>query len=944
MRFTLQEFVEQGLADSPPELRLAGEAVVRAVKAGDWSHLDLDAQAAALVMGRPEQTAPWLLALAATEPVRALQLALRTARLTLRFSMVGGRLSRVLDRPVRKPAAQLPPPELWLALRRAFDAAPLLRTQGLTVLGQVDDLRLRAATAFVFPAEPGLWTEAEHRRGLSLEDPSDAVFILFATLRDVPALATSASWPPPARLLKALPDAQLEEALLLIRDDLLAAQRRKRESVKQAALDVRPHLANITSPDSLATLALLDPTEELIAQAESLVDAAEPAELILRRSFIDGWKAELRAATIPRDAPWRSPWGARVRTGGPFPGHPERSRGASEVSVPGRAGPSTPLGMNGSVVPPALTPGEWERTWKARPVPPELQLAWSALKERTDVRPWEVSFILGIGPAVLPQLRAWARREPALLAATQEVDDGGLDEALLLAWNSRRVQLSLASREFVRRFPRRAHEAAIRLCFAEAPKERATGVIVLRALERDAAPSIAALPPDQRAWIDAQLAANPPLPARRPALPGFLRLAALPLVLTHDGAHALSADALTDLLAVLKAAPPDDNSALLEVTAGLSAASLEALCGALFRQWLAAGAPPKEKWALNALAHFPSEPWATVVGALCQQWAQGGFPARAQDAVAVLGRMGTRVALAEVHRLSTRIRTVALRARARLAFQEAASRLGLAADELEDRLIPELGPLHGATLTLDAALRPVLTRDGREVPLPDVVKRAAKSLKPAVARLERAMCEGAAFGAFHFTETWGMHPLLRALAERVVWGVFRGPTRIGLFVPTTPSQGDALPLTETTTVRPVHPLELTEAELTRARPWVPARQPFEQLDRACYPAAGLRSRMQALAHHEVPVVALLALERMGWERGPVVDGGSWVDLTRRGEGWHVSLHFEPGIWAGDPNANDVQRITGTELEAVGPLPPRIASELQRDLVRSLSLRSGERAG
>ena len=61
MRFTLQDFVEQGLAESPPELRRAGGAVVRAAQTDDWSRL---------------------------------------------------------DRPTRKPASQLPPPEFWLALRR----------------------------------------------------------------------------------------------------------------------------------------------------------------------------------------------------------------------------------------------------------------------------------------------------------------------------------------------------------------------------------------------------------------------------------------------------------------------------------------------------------------------------------------------------------------------------------------------------------------------------------------------------------------------------------------------------------------------------------------------------------------------------------------------------------------------------------------------------------
>jgi hypothetical protein len=56
-----------------------------------------------------------------------------------------------------------------------------------------------------------------------------------------------------------------------------------------------------------------------------------------------------------------------------------------------------------------------------------------------------------------------------------------------------------------------------------------------------------------------------------------------------------------------------------------------------------------------------------------------------------------------------------------------------------------------------------------------------------------------------------------------------------------------------------------------------------------------------------------------------------MELTRRGEGWSLTLHFEPGIWAGDPAANEQQIITGSQLEPEGALPPRVASELQREL-------------
>lgn len=912
MRFQLQDFVEAGLSDSPAELRQAGDAVVRAVRSGDWSALSLDARAAALVMGKPEQTLAWLQQRAARDPVDAAVLAVRSAQLYLRFAMREGSLVRVLDVPMRKPPGQLPQPAFWLALRRAFDAAPEQRPSALAALPSLNDLRVRAAVSFVFPDEPSLWTDEHRRLAQEVEDAGDELFLLFATVRGLPAVAAAQAWPPPTRLLEALPDALLLEAQGLMHDQRLAHQRRQRASVQAAQRDVRPLFENITAPDALATLEHLTATEALCAQATMFLAelGGQPEEQTLRRSFSDAWCRELAWDGPARDAPWASPW----------------------TKAPRRKDAARPP------PPPPLEPGQWEQHWSPRAVPPEVQLAWSALQGRTDVRPWEVAFVLELGPLVLPQLRSWARREPALLTATQDLDDGGLDEALLLAWSSRRVQLSLAAREFARRHAPRARRAAIRLCFSALPKERSTGVTVLKTLQRDGLPELDALTPAQRAWVDAQLSARPPLPPRRPPLPAFLRCSSLPPVTTADGAHALAEDALVDLLAVFKAAPADDSTALQQLTAGLSSSSLERLVGDVFRQWLSHGAPPKEKWALNALGHFPSDAWAQVVGALCQQWAQGGFPARAQDAVAVLGRMGTRVALREVHRLATRIRTLALRARAKLAFQEAALRLGLSSDELEDRLVPEVGELEGATLTIDASLRPVLARHGRVLPPTDALKAAAKALKPAAARLERVMSEGPGFGAVHFTETWGMHPLLHALAVQVLWGAFKHGHRVGLFVPGVPAHGDDVPLDDDTTVRPVHPLELSDAELERARGWVPKRQPFEQLERAWYPAGELRARLDGLVRQQVNTAALLQLERLGWERGPMADGGAWMDVARRGDGWHVALHFEPGIWALDPRANETQTITGVELEPAGFLSPRVASELQRDLVKCFFIR------
>ncbi len=907
VRFSLQTFVELGLRAAPADLRALGERVLRSA---DWNGLDLDAQAVALVLGKPDEVGPWLLALAPKEPVRAVALAIQQSRLTLRFALLDGKVTRVLDHAARVSVAQLPPPAFWLSLRKALDQAPELRGEVLEVIhaAPVRDLRLRAALSFLAPGDASLWTPADHRAALALEDPVDAGFILFGLLRELPAVATAATWPPPTRLLKGLTDAQLEDLSVLLRDEKLLEQRRRRAEVRRAEVDVRPLLAAVTDRDALLTLGLVTPSPALLEQVVGSPAPDDPAEAILRDSFIQGWARELHREGPPRDAPWRSPWLER----------------------------ETPLVPRAKTPPPGpvAPPGMWESSWKPTRVSPGVRAMWRALEPREDVRPWQLTEVLELGPVLLPRLRAWVRREPALLVALQDLDDGGLDEALVLAWSSRRRPLAMAAREFARRYPARANGAALRLCFSALPKERAIGAVALRALERGAAQELAALSAEQRAWIDGLLDARPELPARRPALPEFLRLAALPPVVTRDGLHALDDAALRELLSVMKTTPPEDGTPLLRCVAPYDTESLATFAGAVFRQWLAAGAPPREKWALFALGHHPSDAWATVVGALCQQWAQGGFPSRAQDGVAVLGHMGNRVALGEVHRLATRIRTVGLRSRARQAFQEAAARLGLSQYELEDRLVPDLALPVGTTLRLDGNLRPVLLRAGKSVPPSDELKRAVKAMKPAVLRLERLMIEGPPLGALHFTETWGMHPLLRPLAERVAWGIYRRGARVGLFVPGTPPQGDVVPLEEDVGVRPLHPIELVGGERAQVAAWLPGKGPFEQLERACFAAGALQGRLEAMIDADVSVVGLLGLERLGWERGPVLEGGFSTDLTRRGEAWSVTLRFDPGLSPADPLSWDRQIVTAVRLDAAQPLEPRVASEVQRDLLKS----------
>lgn len=888
VRFTLQKGVQAGLVASPPDLRALGEAVV----AGP-AH-SLDAQAVALVLGRSDETDSALLELTASEPVRALALTLRMVPLGLRFALVNGSVVRVLERVPRKLTSQLPGPKLWLALRRGFDAAPMLRAEALApVLTALPaDPRVRACLAFVFPHAP-LWSDADAEQ---LVDAPE--LLLLALLRDVPGIASAPTWPPPERTFAALDDARLEQVRRVLHLEGAERVQSKRAAVREAERDVLPLL------DALAehadVLLELVPTPALLEQVKDLQPLEPPVLRALRDALVRGWARELTWDGPPRTAPWSSPW----------------QRGAQRLPAP-----KPPAG-------PRFEAGRWERTFRPTPVPPQLEDVWRRLEQREDVDVWGLAAILPLGPRVLPRLRALARKDPTLIAALQDIDDGGLDEALLLAWDSRRRQLALAAREFARRFPSRAAHAAVRLCFSELEPERRLGLQVLRFVGDAANPALDALDEPQRGWMERLRESRPRLPARAPKLPPFLRVAALPPVVTLDGAEALSLDAVTELVGVLKRTPPEDASALRELVRGFTPDSLGELAAALFRTWALANAPPKEKWMLHALAHFPSDEWARGLSALLSAWAANRAWSRVQDALAVLGRMGTTTSLRELQGLMHEGKGRALTSRARLAFEEAAVRMQLGVGELEDRLFPQVVVPAGHRLSLEQ-LRLHLSLEGREVPLSAALKSAERELPRMAARLERLMCEGAPLEAVHFTEVWMMSPVLRLVAERLVWDAFRGPQRVGRFVP-----GDGTVLAADVRVRPTHAIELSAGERATYLAQLGA-QPFAQLGREVHPLDRLEGRRQQYVGRVFSVWQVLALERHGWERAPAMQGDLSFSLTRRGLGWSASVSVEPGISFSNPGAEPGQALTDLGVESSFPLTQRIASELQRDLLACL---------
>ncbi|MEW5740296.1 MAG: DUF4132 domain-containing protein [Myxococcota bacterium] len=981
---TLQDALDLGLAEVPPDLRPHAEAVLAAAKTGRFDALTGDDAAAALVMCTADDARVMLDQHLARDAGAAFDLALRTCRLHLRFALVGGKLARVLERPKRKPASTLPPADFWLRLRRAFDGPASLqrpRARDLALAADLSDLRLRAAVAFVVPEEPSLWT-AEHlaqvRGLLSFLDPVEASLYLLGVLRSQPWAVLATQWPPPVAGLRKLPPELLETALALAGDHRALSRLAEERVTREAAADPAPLLDRPLEGDHLTTLSRVAPDARAITLATGRLAHLTELEATLVRALATRWillapdAADAAAAEDPTTAgaiatlrkaahvalpashtlpsPWDAPRPKRAKRGeAPLAPLPTRGRWAQEWTAP----PSRPDDAILEQVLDRLRAGAF--LYLPPNAPREaFEAVFAAWKAGRPPDEYFISEVLqALGPATLPLAAEWTRKNVQLLPPIAFIDDGHLAPAWCLALSSRRRPVQEAARAWLEAHPRLGAEGLFTLLHSGDAEERRAGLHALRWLEPRHGEAVgaarAALTEQQRAWVDAVCAEAPALPAKAPALPDFLSLRALPGVAVRDGTARLDEAGLRTLLALAKASTLDDAEPLLAAAAPLAPEACAALAGAVFTAWLIAGGPPKERWAMQLLAHFPSDAWARVLGGLCQRWAQGGFPTRAQDAVEVLARMPSRVALLEVHRLSTKIRTAALKAKATQAFEDAAIRLGLSQDELEDRLVPDFGLVKGRALgdgvevDLDEDLKPVLRRDGKTLKtLPTslgedaaaywaAVKKGGKQLKDAARRLERLMAEGRTLSSLHFTEVWLMHPLLSRIAERVAWVAFAGTGRaLFLTSPLRTLAGQPLTLDESMTVRPVHPLELSQAEHAALREALPTPA-IEQLDREVFKPADVLAALRERVGLTVTSAQLIGLERLGWQRGPMVGGGCYVSVDRRGPGWRVQVEFEPGIYLGDPSMNAQQVVTDVLVESPQAIGPVAASELLRTL-------------
>ncbi|MFF5262675.1 DUF4132 domain-containing protein [Actinomadura viridis] len=696
-----------------------------------------------------------------------------------------------------------------------------------------------------------------------------------------------------------------------------------------------------------------------------------------------------------------------------------------------------PLVVKGLEVPAvrALHWAEGEReAWAASPVPPagrfEPEDGWEEVVARFHkMSSWEQSSLIATGPedVVRPLLGRWggflywdAEDVPWMKSVVARYEEDALRLALmaaranpgtcaklLLPYLDAEVATRMAewlvrvksARQSAMSWFGRHGAAAARLLTPAAlgkagpERRRAEAALVMIASRSGAEEIVAAAREhgDSVADAIAALLATDPLdrlPAKMPERPDWTDPVRLPQVLLRGRERALPVEATGHLVTMLAMSKPGEVYAGVEVVRELcDPESLAEFSWALFEQWEQQGAPSADGWALAQLAWFGDDETVRRLTPVIRAWPGDGGHKKAVNGLDVLAEIGSDVALLHLHGISEKVKFKGLRARAQEKIAEVAAGLGLSAEELADRLVPDFGLDADGSLVLDYGprrfvvgfdeqLKPFVTdEDGKlrkalpkpgvkddQEPANEAYKRFAGLKKDVravaadqVRRLETAMVTRRRWTAEEFRTFFVDHPLIWHVARRLVWLAEDGGRAVAFRVVEdrtfADAEDDALTLPANASIGIAHPLDL-DGETSR---WSEVfadyeiLQPFPQLGRDVHRLTEQErasGRLERFEGTTVPVHAVVGLVRRGWERGVPLDAGGerWISRPVPG-GLHIVIDLDPGISVGYVNESDDQSLRvvwindrptdfwprhGTR-RTFGELDPVTASEVLADL-------------
>lgn len=390
---------------------------------------------------------------------------------------------------------------------------------------------------------------------------------------------------------------------------------------------------------------------------------------------------------------------------------------------------------------------------------------------------------------------------------------------------------------------------------------------------------------------------------------------------------------------------PGVNGEAQRLAAGLKPEELAVYMGEIFHRWIEDGAQAKKKWVLYAAAIHGGEAIVPVIYARIQEWPQRDRRgAIAAEAVKALALNGTSAALLLVDQTARKFKFRQVKAAAAEALDYAAGQLGISREELEDKIVPNLGFDERMERTFDygkrqfkALLAPILSLevyDGngkalKSMPAPgktddpelsqrayDAWKLLKKQLKTVVSnqkiRLEQALRIERRWETPKWRELFVKNPVMHQFAMGLVWGVYENGVlkdtfrymEDGTF---NTAREEEYELPEAGSIGLVHPIELSSELLTAWKEQIDDYeivQPIEQLERPVYRVTEDEKKSTDLIRFGGMALNGLSLsgklQDMGWYRGEVEDAGFYRSFYREDQDRGVALIFS-GAYVGVEN-------------------------------------------
>ncbi|WP_254512440.1 DUF4132 domain-containing protein [Anatilimnocola floriformis] len=418
----------------------------------------------------------------------------------------------------------------------------------------------------------------------------------------------------------------------------------------------------------------------------------------------------------------------------------------------------------------------------------------------------------------------------------------------------------------------------------------------------------------------------------------------------------------------------------------------------------------EDRWLLAAAALLGDD---RIVAPLMQQirkWVDANRGKLAEYAAQALALQAGDVALCAVDALSIRYRSKQknIGKAASEAFADTAERLGMTPDELGDRVVPWLGFEPGQPRLIEAGDKKIEVRVGLDhklefrdlvkgkkvASLPSGVPAETKAefkdlnatirevIKGQLARIENLMVRQFRWPIARWQELYLQHPLLFPFATQMIWAIYDEGNKLvkpfrALEDRTLTDETDtAVALPQQGQIGLVHPLELTPAA---RQAWAThladynIATPILQIARPVIsPAEEDHATKISRKYENTPLSAMTfrsRAERLGWQRGSVIDGGcissyrksfpgARADAILELDGMGISMGLEDSIKLGKfyfvrSGSVEVGSYTYDEphneqderLIAFGDVPPIVFSETMGDLGKIVGTKAdGSEAG